>query len=199
MVNASVKAKVDNKVASGIRFKQRGAAMGELMLYVVVIGALVAAAFGVYQFVRGSVGAGDVGDKVMIMVTDIQKNWRRAGSFTTVSAAEVNKLSLVRSPLRYDGTNIIDGWGNTMQLSGTAASFALTVGGATTPMQQDDCATVVARLEPLATVIRIGSDAAATGGVASGGSLYKSGATITQAGLTGGCSASNPIIAAQFR
>lgn len=180
-------------------FFQRGMAMGEMMLYVVIAGVLVAGAFGVYQYVRSSVGAGDVGDKVMILVTDVQKNWARAGSFTTVSPAEVNKLALVRSPLRYDGTNLIDGWGNTMTLNGGAASFALTVGGATTPMQQDDCATVVARLESSASVIRIGSDAAAAGGVATGGSVYKSGATITQSGLTGGCSAANPIIAAQFR
>jgi len=185
--------------AGSKRFMQRGAVMGEMMLYVVIAGVLVSAAFGIYQFVRGSVSAGDVGDKVMIMVTDIQKNWRRAGSFATVTPAEVNKLSLVRSPLRYDGTNVIDGWGNTMTLNGGPASFALTIGGATTPMQQDDCATVVARLESLAAVIRIGRDAAATGGAVTGGSVYKSGATITQAGLTDGCSDTNPIIAAQFR
>lgn len=185
--------------AGSKRFMQRGAVMGEMMLYVVIAGVLVSAAFGIYQFVRSSVSAGDVGDKVMIMVTDIQKNWRRAGSFATVTPAEVNKLSLVRSPLRYDGTNVIDGWGNIMTLNGGPASFALTIGGATTPMQQDDCATVVARLESLAAVIRIGADAAATGGAVSGGSVYKSGATITQAGLTDGCSATNPIIAAQFR
>lgn len=185
--------------AGSKRFMQRGAVMGEMMLYVVIAGVLISAAFGIYQFVRSSVSAGDVGDKVMIMVTDIQKNWRRAGSFATVTPAEVNKLSLVRSPLRYDGTNVIDGWGNTMTLNGGPASFALTIGGATTPMQQDDCATVVARLESLAAVIRIGADAAATGGAVTGGSVYKSGATITQAGLTDGCSATNPIIAAQFR
>ena len=185
--------------AGSKRFMQRGAVMGEMMLYVVIAGVLVSAAFGIYQFVRSSVSAGDVGDKVMIMVTDIQKNWRRAGSFATVTPAEVNKLSLVRSPLRYDGTNVIDGWGNTMTLNGGPASFALTIGGATTPMQQDDCATVVARLESLAAVIRIGEDAAATGGAVTGGSVYKSGATITQAGLTDGCSDTNPIIAAQFR
>lgn len=191
-----------NKMGSAAgskRFVQRGAVMGEMMLYVVIAGVLVSAAFGIYQFVRSSVSAGDVGDKAMIMVTDIQKNWRRAGSFATVTPAEVNKLSLVRSPLRYDGTNVIDGWGNNMTLNGGPASFALTIGGSTTPMQQDDCATVVARLESLAAVIRIGADAAATGGTVTGGSVYKSGATITQAGLTDGCSATNPIIAAQFR
>ncbi|SFF31968.1 prepilin-type N-terminal cleavage/methylation domain-containing protein [Paracidovorax wautersii] len=178
---------------------QRGFALGELLLALAVVGIIVAGLFVTFTGLRGTVGANDVGDKIMMMVADIQKNWRTSNSFATVSAAEINKLSLIRSPLNYDGTNLKDGWGNVMSINGSATSFALTIGGSTFPIQQDDCASLVARLSPVANAIRIGADAAAAGGAISGGSLYKSGATITQSGLTTGCSASNPIIAAQFR
>lgn len=187
------------KVAMGLRRVQRGFALGELMLAVAVVGALVAAGFGIYTFLRGNVAAADVGDKVMIMVTDVQKNWRTVGSFATVSPAEINKLALIRSPLSYDGTNLKDGWGNNMSINGNATAFALTIGGSTSPIQQDDCGALVARLAPVASSIRIGVDAAATAGNITGGTVYKNGATITQNGLTTGCSAANPIIAAQFR
>lgn len=181
------------------RNRQRGLALADLALWVVVGGVIIAGGMMTYNFLKGSVSAGDMGEKTALMVSDIQKNWKNAGTFASVNPAEVNKLSLVRNPLKYDGTNLLDGWGNTMTLNGGAASFALTIGGSTVPMQQDDCATVVQRIAQMATSVRVGADAAAAAGAITGGNVYKSGATITQAGLTGGCSAANPIIAAQFR
>ena len=181
------------------RSRQRGLALADLALWVVVGGVIVAGAMMTYNYLKGSVSAGDLGEKTALMVSDIQKNWKNAGTFTSVSPAEVNKLSLIRNPLKFDGTNLVDAWGNTMTLNGGSASFALTIGGSTVPMQQDDCATVVNRIAPMAASVRVGPDAAAAAGAISGGTAYKTGATINQAGLTDGCSAANPIIAAQFR
>lgn len=187
------------KPRATVRSRQRGLALADLALWVVVGGLIVAGGMATYNFLKGSVSAGDMGEKTVLMVSDIQKNWKSAGSYSSVSPAEVNKLSLIRNPLKYDGTNLLDGWGNTMTLNGGAAAFAITIGGATVPMQQDDCATVVQRIAPMAAALRVGADASAAGGVISGGAVYKTGATITQAGLTDGCSAASPIIAAQFR
>ena len=184
---------------AAMRSRQRGLALADLALWVVVGGIIIAGGMMTYNYLKGSVSAGDMGEKTALMVSDIQKNWKNAGSFTSVSPAEVNKLSLIRNPLKFDGTNLVDAWGNTMTLSGGSASFSVTIGGATVPMQQDDCATVVNRIAPMAASVRVGSDAAAAAGAISGGTAYKTGATITQAGLTTGCSSANPIIAAQFR
>lgn len=184
---------------ASVKRRQRGLALADMALWVVVGAAVVAGAMMTYNYLKGSVGAGEMGEKTALMVSDIQKNWKSAGTFASVSPAEVNKLSLIRNPLKFDGTNLLDGWGNTMALTGGAASFSLTIGGATVPMQQDDCATVVHRLAPMAAAIRVGADAAAAAGAITGGNVYKTGAVVTQAGLTDGCSAANPIIAAQFR
>lgn len=191
-------AKKLNRV-NGARSRQRGLALADLALWVVVGGVIIAGGMMTYNFLKGSVSAGDMGEKTALMVSDIQKNWKNAGTFASVTPAEVNKIALVRNPLKYDGTNLVDAWGNTMTLNGGPASFALTIGGSTVPMQQDDCATVVQRIAQMAASVRVGADAAAAAGAISGGTVYKSGATITQAGLTDGCSATNPIIAAQFR
>lgn len=180
------------------RSLQRGLALADLALWVVVGAVIIAGSMMTYNYLKGSVSAGDMGEKTALMASDIQKNWNSAGTYASVAPVEVNKLSLIRNPMKFDGTNLVDAWGNTMTLNGGVASFALTIGGSTVPLQQDDCATLVGRISQMATAVRIGSDAAAAGGVITGGNLYKSGATITQASLTDGCSAANPIIAAQF-
>lgn len=181
--------------------RQLGVGMLDAGLYV-VLGVLVAAGLvAAYQKNKSSVSSGDFGEKVTLMASDIQKNWNTAGSYASVSPAEVNKLQAIRPPMRYDegSTTLTDAWGNSMTLNGGATSFALTIGGSTSPIAKDECADVVSRLASVATSVRIGSDAAAAAGVISGGSVYKNGATITQAGLTDGCNATNPIIAVQYR
>lgn len=179
--------------------RQLGVGMLDAGLYV-VLGVLVAAGLvAAYQKNKSSISAGDLGEKITLMASDIQKNWNTAGSYATVSPAEVNKLQAIRPPMRYNGTTLTDAWGNTMTLNGGATSFALTIGGSASPIAKDECADVVSRVASVATSVRIGADAAAAAGVISGGAVYKNGATITQAGLTDGCNASNPIIAVQYR
>lgn len=180
-----------------------GFALTELLLALAVVAVFALIAAGVYQSMRSSVNAEDMGDKTIGLVSDIQKHWRNAGSYSTLTADEVSKISLVKAPLKMSGTNMVDAWGNTMSLNGGSSSFALTIGGATFPISNEECATVANKILSLATTIRIGSDAAvgtgASAGTATGGNLFKSGSTVTQSGLTTGCSSSNPIIAATFR
>lgn len=178
---------------------QLGLALADFGLWLVLGAIVTAGAMGLYLYSKSSVNADNFAEKTILMVSDIQKHWSAVGSYTSVTPAEVNKLSVIRPPLKYDGTNIVDVWGNTMALTGNASSFALTVGGSTVPLQQDECASIVGRLAPVATSIRIGADAEAAAGVITGGTVYKNGSTVSQTGLTTGCSAASPKIAAQFR
>jgi hypothetical protein len=138
-------------------------------------------------------------DKSIAMVAEIQKNWRNAGSYTSVSGAEINKLALIRSPMKFDGSAMQDAWGNSMTLNGGTTSFALTIGGAANPLDKDACGNIATKLAAVATNINIGQSASGVSGQVSSGNTYKSGSTITQSGLTTGCNETGTIIAAQFR
>ncbi|GKS73272.1 prepilin-type N-terminal cleavage/methylation domain-containing protein [Acidovorax sp. SUPP950] len=179
--------------------RQRGVSMIEVAVWSVILGVVVATVLGYFNGVKGGYNAGAAGEKIILLTSEITKNWSRANDYSTVSPTEVNKLSLIKSPLRYDSGSLYDGAGNTMDLNGSRISFALTVGGSSFPLNKDDCATLVSRIEPIAVAIRIGTSAAASAGVISGGNVYKSGGDITQTGLTTGCSEPSPKIAAQFR
>lgn len=184
---------------NGFVKKQRGLAMVDYGLFIVLAIIFILGSYAVYKSSRTTMNAGELAEKTVMLVTDINQHWKGQGSYTTVSPIEVNKLAIIRNPIRFDGTNMSDAWGNTMALNGNATSFALTIGGATTPLGQDECATIVGRMRTLATEIRIGSNATASGGLVSGGNVYVNGATVTQSGLTDGCSAASPVIAAKFR
>lgn len=183
--------------------KARGFVLQELLVGLVVVAILAVIGIGIYNGMRADINATDQGNKTIEMVSAVQKHWRNAGNYGTVSAAGINQINLVKSPIRYDGTNLTDAWGNTMSVSGGTTSFSLTVGGATSAMDKEDCATIAARLAAIALNVRIGTAAAvgsgATAGQITGGNLYKNGTTYTQASLTTGCNEASPVIAAQFR
>jgi prepilin-type N-terminal cleavage/methylation domain-containing protein len=182
----------------------RGFALAEMLLAVAVIALLVGISAGAYAFLRGGINADDQATKTIALAADIQRNWRNAGTYATLAPAEINKLALVQKPLKWDGTNVQDSYGNIMQMTGGTASFVITVGGSANPVSREDCATIANRLATgVATNVNIGTSATAgsagTAGQVSGGNTFKVGATITQANLATGCSESNPVIAASFR
>jgi hypothetical protein len=190
-----------------MNINKRRAAMGfvltELLLGIAVIAVVALIGVGVYRGLRSGINADDMGDKTIALVSEIQKNWRTAGSYTTVSAVEVDKLSLINAPMRMNGSNLQDAYGNAMSLNGGQASFALTIGGSTAPIAKDDCATIANKIAGIASVVRIGAAATVgsggTAGTVTGGNVFKSGATVTQSSLTDGCNEANTVIAAQFR
>lgn len=183
--------------------KQLGMTLQEMMLVFVVVAIVTAIAVGVFNNLRGGVAADDMASKTLLLASNIQKHWRNAGSYTTLTAEAVDKISLVEKPLRMQGTSLLDAWGNTMGISGGQSAFSITIGGSTNPINKEDCATLANNLSSIATSIRVGADAAvgsgATAGTITGGNLFKNGTTIDQAALIDGCNASDTIIAAQFR
>ena len=179
--------------------ESRGFVLTELLLAIAIVAVLGLIGVGVYQGLRGTISADDRADKSIAMVADIQKNWRNVGSYSSVSGSEINKLSLIKSPMKFDGNAMQDAWGNTTTLNGGTTSFALTIGGATNPIDKDACGSIATKLAGLATNINIGQAASGVSGQVSSGNVYKTGATITQTGLTTGCNETGTIIAAQFR
>jgi prepilin-type N-terminal cleavage/methylation domain-containing protein len=182
----------------------RGFALGEMMLAVAIVAVLVAIGAAVYGTMRSGINADDQAAKTVQLAADIQKNWRNIGSYMGLSASGISNLALVQKPIKYDGTNLVDSWGNTMSVSGGTTTFSMTIGGATSALRSDECAAVANRLgSGVATNINIGAAAAlgsgATAGTVTGGNVFKAGSTITQASLTTGCAEASPVIAASFR
>lgn len=191
---------IPNAAAPVMRKKrQRGFALLELVLAVAVVGVLAAIGTGVYSAMNSGIKADDQANKTITMASAIQKNWRNSGGYATVTGAELNKLSLIAAPLRFDTPNVVDAFGNPMIINGGAASFAITTGGTAGAIGPEDCATIANKLASIAHSIRIGVDATAAGGVISGGHVFKSGTTYTQANLGAGCEEAGTVIAAQFR
>lgn len=191
--------KVISAAVTSRRVRARGFVLSEMMFGLGIAAVLIMVAAGVYSTMKTGVNADDMAQKTIGMVTDIQQNWRSAGNFSSVSAAELNKIALIKDPIKFATPNAVDAFGNNMAINGSATTFAITIGGATNPMDKDQCATIANKLATIATNINIGGAATAAAGVVSGGNAFKVGATVTQGSLTTGCSEASPVIAAQFR
>ncbi len=184
---------------------QRGFALLELLLTVAIVAVLVGIGAGIYSYTRAGIGADDQASKTIALVADVQKNWRNnTGGYTGITPAQVNQLSLVQKPLKWDGTNIDDAYGNPMTLSGGTTTFSITVGGTVAALNNADCASIANRLAAgVANNINIGAAATlgsgATAGTVTGGNVFKVGNAITQTSLTTGCNETSPVIAASFR
>jgi Tfp pilus assembly protein PilE len=169
------------------RMNSAGFALGEMLLAVAIVAVLVGIGAVVYGNLRAGITADDQASKTISLAAEIQKNYRNAGTYMTLSAAEVNKLLLVQKPLKFDGTNVLDAYGNVMTISGGTNTFAISMGGITNAISNSDCATIANRLATVAWF------------VSGGGNLFKQGKTINQSNLAAGCSEANTIIAASFR
>lgn len=178
---------------------QRGMSMIEMAAWTLLAGIVAAIVLSSLGVLKGGINAGNLGEKALYLAMDIQKHWNRANDYTSVTAAEVDKIGIVKNPIKFDSGQLYDGYGNQMALNGSRITFAMTLGGTAAPMDKDDCANLVARLEPVAMAIRVGASAAANAGVISGGNLYKNGATLDQTGLTTGCAEAGTKIAIQVR
>jgi hypothetical protein len=187
------------KVSRQFARRARGFVLTELLLGLAVVAVVVLIGAGVYNNLRGGISADDQGNKMIAMAAAIQNNWRNAGTYTTLSGAELNKLALINAPMKFVTPDVADAWGNPMIINGGAASFVMSVGGADSPINKDACASIANRLASIAQSIRIGASATGAAGVATGGAVFKQGETITQASLGTGCSEASTVIVAQFR
>lgn len=60
-----------------------------------IVAAIVLSSLGV---LKGGINAGNLGEKALYLAMDIQKHWNRANDYTSVTAAEVDKIGIVKTP-----------------------------------------------------------------------------------------------------
>ncbi len=182
-----------------------GFSLIELIIVLAIIAASVALILDRQNKAQESNRSNDTVQAVSYMVSKIKTFYASSGSYSGLSAAVINGMSLLNQPLKWDGASILDAWNNPLGVSGNAIaatpSFALSIGGSVNPLSKETCSALATALAAGADVVNVGgaSDVQLNAGVVSGGSVYKSAAgVLTVANVASGCSATNPQIALQF-
>jgi type II secretory pathway pseudopilin PulG len=186
-----------------VRRRALGFVLQELLLAVAIVSVIAAVSLGVYTSVRDSSKAEEQAQVMVDIASNVRRVFGKAqGNYTGVTAARVSTLGLVRQPLRWNGTNLQDAWGNTMTIYGSGPwMFSMTAGGG--GITAVECAALATRLAITAASVRVGTTAAvstsgATDGWVLGGHPYKANNAFNQANLTTGCSESNAVVGATF-
>lgn len=180
--------------------RQRGVGIIEVIIYLGIAGAILAGVLYYQSRGEANAGASRAASDLALMAGKIKEYYKPSNSFADVSPANVNQLALVAAPMKWDGTNVIDPFGNPMKMNGSVSSFAITVGGAAQPLDREVCNSIAVKLASNAQSVRIGTTADAASGVISGGSVYKAnaGSTPDAVALGTGCTQTSAVIAAQF-
>ncbi len=185
--------------------REGGFSLIELIIVLAIIAASVALILDRQNKAQESNRSNDTVQAVSYMVSKIKTFYASSGSYSGLSAAVINGMSLLNQPLKWDGASILDAWNNPLGVSGNAnaatPSFALSIGGSVNPLSKETCSALATALAAGADVVNVGgsSEVQLNAGVVSGGSVYKSAAgVLTVANVASGCSAANPQIALQF-
>ena len=184
--------------------KQLGFTLVEIMIVLAIIGTAIGGVLYYQSRAENTQAATKTSSDIALMASKIKTYFRPSNSVMGVTATNINGMALVSAPMKFDGTNMVDPWGNAMTVGGGTLSFALSMGGSTAPIDKEVCTSLATALSDKATAVRIGAAAAvstsgSTAGTISGGNLYKGAGTAPDpAALTTGCNEASPIIAMQF-
>ena len=180
--------------------KQRGMTLIEVMIGLGIFGLILGAVLYYQTRAENSQRANQQATDLAQIASKVKTYYGPSNSYSALSAASINNMALINAPMKYDGTNVIDAFGNAMTITGATRTFAITVGGSTAALDKEVCTSIATKLAANALVINVGSAAAAATGAVSGGSVYKASASATPnaANLATGCAEASPIIAAQF-
>jgi hypothetical protein len=188
-----------------LKAQQGGWAMIET-LSAITIGAVIGAGImGLVNQATAGNQSQDVGTKIADVATKIQKNYKLRGSYDTLTPAAVKGMGLATAPLTWvtATSKIQDPWGNVVNVSGNtagaSATFGITVGGTTSPLDKATCTDIATQLVSGADVINVGAAATVANGLVSGGTAYKAAATAPDpAVLATACDGATPVIAIQY-
>lgn len=178
---------------------QRGFALGELLLAVAVVGILVTIGYGIYNSLTKDTAAQDLTQKSVAMIGKIKSIYGNAGTFSGITGQAVDQLGARPDGFRLSGTDLVDNFGNVIDVNGAAAFFGMRFQGLT----KDTCGKIASGLAGLAYQVTVGSASAVSvaAGVITGGTDYKAaGGTPNTANLATGCGAAEPLaVAVQIR
>lgn len=177
----------------------RGFALGELLLTIAIVAVLVSIGYGVYNSLTKDTAAQDLTQKTVSMIGKIKAVYGTNGSFTAISGTTVDQLGARPEGFRVSGGNLVDNFGNSVDVNGASSFFALRFQGLT----KDVCAKVASSVAGLSYQVNVGSASAVSvaAGVITGGSAYKpAGGVPDPATLATGCGATEPLaVALQIR
>ncbi len=189
-----------NRAPRRSRLRQLGFTIIEITIAMGIIGTAVAVALYYQSRAENSQSSNKTAQDLALMASKIKTYLSPSNSYAAATPAWVNSSALVNSPMKYDGANLLDPWGNTMSVSGNTTTFAITIGGTTSTLDKEVCTSIASKVAESASAIYIGTAATATAGVATGGSAYKAvGGAPSGANLATGCNTATPVIAMQFR
>ncbi|WP_186510845.1 type IV pilin protein [Caenimonas sedimenti] len=179
---------------------QRGLTLIEMMIGLAIVGLILSAVLYYQTRAEYMQKSNQQATDLAQIASKVKAYYGPTNSYTALSASAINNMALINAPMKFDGTNVVDAFGNSMSINGTTRTFAITVGGATSPLDKEVCVSIASKLASNALVINVGNAAAAATGAVSGGSVYKASASATPntTNLTTGCAESAPVIAAQF-
>lgn len=187
--------------------KQQGFGLVEILIVLVIAGALIAAAIARQGKAENKRLANETAATLSNLVTTVRAFRAPSGTYNGLSATEINNMNVVGQPLSWNSgtTSINDPWGNALAFVGNAAgaapTYVVTIGGTTGPLDKEVCNILATTLVNTADVVNIGASTAitTTNGLVGGGSAYKTaGGTPNAANLSTGCAATNPVIGLQF-
>lgn len=182
----------------GLR-RQLGFTLIETMIALGIMGTAVAALLYYQTRAENNQGSNKTAQDLSLMASKIKNYLGPSNSYIPLTPVFVNSSALITPPMKWDGTNVLDPWGNTMTINGGTTTFALTIGGTTSALDKEVCTSIASKMVDNATAINIGA-ATAAAGVVSGGSAYKAAnGTPNGTNLATGCAVANPVIAVQFR
>lgn len=186
---------------------QGGFGLVEILIVLVIAGALIAAAVARSGKADNKRLANETAATISNVITTLRSVRAPSGTYNGLNAAEVNGMNVVGQPLNWNSgaSTITDPWGNATTWTGNAAtatpSFVVTIGGTVTPLDKEVCNILATTLVNMADVVNIGASTAitSTNGLVGGGQVYKSaGGTPNASNLSTGCSSTNPVIGLQF-
>lgn len=179
--------------------KQTGWGLLETIIVIGIVGGLLAYIVSNQTRADNGVAGNKLAEGTTTMVAGIKKRLVPSRTYAALSASWLNSNGLVVEPFTWDGTNVKDPFGNSVNLTGVTTTFALTIGG-TEQVPQDVCSTFASTMAPNATNINLGAAATVSNGAVSGGTAYKTAANTDPVGTAlSNCSATSNVIALQFR
>lgn len=182
------------------KFKSHGFTLIEIMIALAIMGGALGLILAYQNKAEASQKANRTVEDVSLLASKIKTMYGPMNSYATVTATSLNDMGLTPGGMSFATPNIVDAYGNTVSITGAAASFAITIGGATGPLDKEICSSIATNLSTQATAINVGGAATAAAGAVSGGSAYKTTAgALSVANLATGCATASPVIALQFR
>ncbi len=88
-----------------------GYVLAEFLLALAVVSVLISIAAQNYGTVRRYILSEDQASRLVQLASDVHKMWRNAPNYNTLSPQTLSQLDLIRMPMRYDGTTMLDEWG----------------------------------------------------------------------------------------